>query len=140
MNPLLQQFDTAPFSKIKEEHYESAIKKAIELAKNDITEIVKNTEKSTFENTVVALDNSGEQLDRITSIFFNLNSAETNAKIQEIAKMISPWLSEFKNDIMLNEQLFERVKSVYEQKESLNGISTIIITIWRECISRYECL
>ncbi len=120
MNPLLQQFDTAPFSKIKEEHYEPAIKKAIDLAKNEIAEIIKNTEKPTFENTIVALDNSGEQLDRITSIFFNLNSAETNAKIQEIAKTISPWLSEFKNDIMLNEQLFERVKSVYEQKESLN--------------------
>ena len=66
------------------------------------------------------LDFTGEKLGRITSIFFNLNSAETNDEIQKIAKEISPWLSEFKNDMILNEALFERVKTVYDSKDSLS--------------------
>ncbi|QTD36792.1 M3 family metallopeptidase [Polaribacter batillariae] len=118
-NPLLQDFNTAPFSKITNEHYKPAIKKAIEIAKNEIHAIVKNTEKPTFENTTVALDFTGEKLNRITSIFFNLNSAETNDEIQKIAQEVSPWLSEFKNDITLNEALFKRVKEVFNAKESL---------------------
>ncbi|MDY0780206.1 M3 family metallopeptidase [Tenacibaculum sp. IB213877] len=120
MNPLLQDFNTPPFSKIKEEHYKPAIKEAIALAKADIDAITSSTEEATFENTIAALDASGEKLDRITSIFFNLNSAETNKEIQTIAKEISPWLSEFKNDMMLNEALFARVKSVYQQRENLD--------------------
>ncbi len=119
-NPLLQHFDTPPFSSIKEEHYKEAIKKAIETAKNEISTIATNPEPPTFENTTVILDNAGEQLDRVTSIFFNLNSAETNDKIQEIAKEISPWLSEFKNDMILNADLFEKVKAVYDSRESLS--------------------
>lgn len=118
-NPLLQHFDTPPFSSIKEEHYKEAIKKAIETAKKEIATIATNPEPPTFENTTVILDNAGEQLDRVTSIFFNLNSAETNDKIQEIAKEISPWLSEFKNDMILNADLFQKVKAVYDNRESL---------------------
>lgn len=120
MNPLLQDFDTAPFSEIKNSDYKSAFKKAIEVAKNEIEEIILNNEAPTFENTTVALDFTGEQLSRVSSIFFNLNSAETNDEIQEIAKEISPWLSEFKNDMILNKELFSRVKAVYEQKEGLS--------------------
>ncbi len=120
MNILLQKFDTAPFSKISSDDFKPAIKKAIAIAKKEINQIVTNTDVSTFENTVVALDNTGEQLDRITSIFFNLNSAETTDAIQQIAQEISPWLSEFRNDITLNKALFERVKAVFEAKESLN--------------------
>ncbi|MGG8495437.1 M3 family metallopeptidase [Tenacibaculum sp. TC6] len=120
MNPLLQDFDTAPFSKIKEKDYKPAIQKAIELAKDEINTIVKNTAAPTFENTTVALDNTGDKLNRVTSIFFNLNSAETNDEIQQIAKEISPWLSEFKNDMILNEELFKRVKAVYHQMSDLN--------------------
>lgn len=120
MNILLQEFDTPPFSKIKIEDYKPAIKEAIEIAKQEINGITKNTEKATFQNTIIALDNSGEKLDRITSIFFNLNSAETNAEIQQIAQEISPWITEYKNDIMLNEELFLKVKQVYEQKETLS--------------------
>ena len=119
MNPLLNDFNTAPFSKIKNEDYKPAIKKAIEITKEEIAAIISNTDKPSFENTTVALDFTGEKLDRITSVFFNLNSAETNDEIQKIAKEISPWLSDFKNDIILNETLFQRVKAVYDMKDSL---------------------
>ncbi|WP_428740747.1 M3 family metallopeptidase [Tenacibaculum sp.] len=118
-NPLLQDFNTPPFSKITEKDYKPAIQKAIELAKEEINTIVENSEAPTFENTTAALDFTGEKLDKVTSIFFNLNSAETNDEIQKIAKEISPWLSEFKNDMILNEALFKRVKTVHEQKNSL---------------------
>ncbi|WP_299107577.1 M3 family metallopeptidase [uncultured Tenacibaculum sp.] len=119
-NPLLQDFNTPPFSKVKEENYKPAIQKAIELAKEEITAIIENIEAPNFINTTEALDYVGDKLDRVTSIFFNLNSAETNEEIQKIAKDISPWLSEFKNDMILNEALFNRVKAVYDQKEQLN--------------------
>ena len=119
MNPLLQDFNTAPFSKISNSDYKPAIKKAIEIAKVEIDEIIKNSEKPTFENTTVALDFTGEKLNRITSIFFNLNSAETNDEIQKIAQEVSPLLSEFGNDITLNEALFKRVKSVFDVKGTL---------------------
>ncbi|GFD80802.1 peptidase M3 [Tenacibaculum sp. KUL118] len=119
-NPLLQDFNTPPFSQIKEEDYKPAIKEAIQIAKDEIDAIVENSEAPTFENTTVALDNAGNKLDRATSIFFNLNSAETNEEIQKIAKDISPWLSEFRNDMILNERLFKRVKTVYNQLSDLN--------------------
>lgn len=119
-NPLLQDFNTPPFSQIKEEDYKPAIKEAIQIAKDEINAIVENPEAPTFENTTVALDNTGNTLDRATSIFFNLNSAETNEEIQKIAKDISPWLSEFRNDMILNEELFKRVKNVYDQLSVLN--------------------
>jgi peptidyl-dipeptidase Dcp len=120
MNPLLQNFNTAPFSKISNDDYKPAIKKGIEIAKTEIDEIVKNTDVPTFDNTTVALEFTGEKLNRITSIFFNLNSAETNDEIQKIAQEISPWLSEFSNDITLNEDLFKRVKSVFDDKQNLD--------------------
>jgi oligopeptidase A len=120
MNPLLNDFNTAPFSKISNSDYKPAIEKAIEIAKVEIDEIIKNSEKPSFENTTVALDFSGEKLNRITSIFFNLNSAETNDEIQQIAQEVSPILSAFGNDITLNEDLFKRVKSVFDVKASLN--------------------
>ena len=82
-------------------------------------EIVENSELPTFENTVEALDFSGELLSRISSIFFNLNHAETSEEIQKIAKEVSPLLSEFGNDIGLNEELFKRIKSVYDNKSEL---------------------
>ena len=119
MNPLLQDFKTPPFSKIEEKNYKPAIEKAISLAKEEIKNIIENTEVPSFENTTVALDFAGEKLNRITSIFFNLNSAETNDKIQEIAKELSPLLSEFRNDITLNQALFNKVKAVYITKNTL---------------------
>lgn len=120
MNPLLQDFSTAPFSKISTEHFKPAFQKAIEIAKKEIQEIVDRTTIPTFENTTVALDFTGEKLNRISSIFFNLNAAETSEELQKIAQEVSPWLSEFKNDITLNAPLFKKVKAVYQQKDRLN--------------------
>jgi oligopeptidase A len=112
--------DTAPFSVIKIEDYKPAFIKNIQSARAEIDTIANNPEKPTFENTVVALDFSGNALSRLSSIFFNLNSAETSDEMQKIAQEISPLLSEFSNDITLNEALFKRIKTVYEQKDSLN--------------------
>lgn len=118
-NPLLSQFDLAPFSKIKSEHFEPAFREALRQAKEEINKITENTATPSFENTIEALEASGEQLNRVASILFNLNSAETSTEIQQIAQQVSPWLSEFTNDLILNETLFARVKSVYETKDSL---------------------
>lgn len=120
MNPLLQDFTTAPFSKISNADFKPAFKEAMEIAKQEIEQIVSNPETPTFENTTEALDYTGEKLDRISSIFFNLNAAETSKEIQEIAKEVSPLLSEFKNDMILNAALFQRVKVVYDQKDTLD--------------------
>ena len=92
----------------------------IEETKAEIDTITSNTEAPTFKNTVEALENTGEKLDRATSIFFNLNSAETNDEIQKIAQEVSPMLTEFSNDMLLNEALFERIKTVYNQKDALD--------------------
>ncbi len=119
-NPLLKPFDTAPFTKIKNEHYLPAIKELITKTKSEIDAITANAELPTFQNTVEALEYTGLQLDRATSIFFNLNSAETNDEIQKIAQELSPLLSDFKNDFLLNQPLFQRVKTVYDQKDSLS--------------------
>jgi len=124
MNVLTSKFatkhDTAPFSKIKNEDFLPAFIEGIALAKAEIDVIVKNEDAPTFENTIEALDFSGYTLDRISSIFFNLNSAETNDEIQKIAQEVSPLLSEFGNDVRLNTELFAKVKAVYEQKSTLN--------------------
>ena len=123
-NPLLEKFDlpfeASPFSTIENEHFKPAFKEAIDEAKSEIDAICENQDEPTFTNTLEALTFSGAKLDRISSIFFNLNSAETNEEIQKIAQEVSPWLSEFSNDITLNETLFKRVKTVFENKESLS--------------------
>lgn len=123
MNTLLRHFNTtyntAPFSKIKTEDYKPAIITLIEDTKKEIDAIANSSTAPTFKNTIEALEYSGQQLDRATSIFFNLNSAETNDEIQKIAQELSPILSEFGNDITLNEALFKRVKTVYDSKDSL---------------------
>ncbi|NCP45129.1 MAG: M3 family metallopeptidase, partial [Flavobacteriales bacterium] len=123
MNPLLEKFNTPfstpPFSKIKNEHFKPAFEKAIALAKKEIDEIVVNPAAPTFENTLVALDFSGELLETISHIFFNLNSAETSEEIQKIAKEVSPLLSEFSNDVGLNQELFAKIKIIYDTKSTL---------------------
>lgn len=124
MSILTQYFNTkhntAPFSQIKIEDYVPAFNEGIALAKAEIDAIVNNPDVPTFENTIVAMDFSGDILDRLSSIFFNLNSAETNDEMQKIAQEVSPLLSEFGNDIRLNAELFAKVKTVYDQKGSLN--------------------
>jgi len=120
-NPLLEEFNTphqtAPFDKIKVEHYLPAFKIAMEQGREEINSIITNKEAPDFHNTVEALEKSGRLLSRISSIFFNLNSAETSDDIQKIARELSPLLSEYSNDLWLNEELFARVKTVYESKE-----------------------
>lgn len=118
--PFSAAYNTAPFSKLKNEDFLPAFKTGIEKAKAEIGVIVNNIETPTFQNTIEALEYSGEELDRISSVFFNLNSAETNDDMQKIAQEVSPLLSEFSNDITLNEDLFKRVKTVYDSKSDLS--------------------
>ena len=117
-NPLLQPFtapfQTPPFDRIKEEHYLPAFKEGIRIGKAQIDAVVSNNEPATFENTLDALENCGELVTTISEIFFNLNSAETNEEIQKIAQEVSPLLTEYGNDILLNEELFKRIKTVWE--------------------------
>ena len=124
MNILIQKFntkyETAPFQEIKEESYLPAFQKLIAQSEKEIDAIANNSAEATFENTIEALAYSGEQLDRVSSIFFNLNSAETNDEIQKIAQEVSPILTEFSSKISQNEKLFQRIKKVFDEKENLN--------------------
>ena len=113
-------YQTAPFSKLKNRDFMPAFKKAIINAKKEIDSITCNSEIPSFQNTIEALDFSGMHLNRIASVFFNLNAAETNDEIQKIAQEVSPLLSEFNNDITLNTELFKRVKKVYNGRKELN--------------------
>ncbi len=112
--------NTAPFTQIRLEDYQPAFEENIAKARTEVDAITNNPETPTFENTIEALDYSGEALDRLSSIFFNMNSAETSDEMQKIAQDVSPLLTAFSNDIALNEDLFKRVKAVYEQKDKLN--------------------
>lgn len=123
-NPLLLPFETlfhtAPFSAINANHFKPAIEQSIKIAQNEIDTIINSTNKPTFENTIEALDASGYMLDVISSIFYNLNAAETNEEIQQLAKEIAPLLSKFNNDVLLNTDLFSRIVVIYNQKNELN--------------------
>lgn len=118
-NPLLQKFDTPygtpPFDLIKNEHFLPAIQEAIDLGKEDVRKITSTASQPDFTNTIEALERSGSLVGQVSSIFFNLNSAETNDEIQAIARDISPLLSEYSNDIMLDEALFQRIKTVHDK-------------------------
>ena len=122
-NPLLSSFatpfETAPFHLIQPEHFLPAVTEAIASAKSEIAEI-KAQPLPTFENTIEALDRSGKRLGVISAIFFNLNSAETNDQIQRLAREISPLLTEHSNDILLDQELFQRVAQVFATKGALN--------------------
>jgi peptidyl-dipeptidase Dcp len=124
MEILIKQFttkyETAPFSQIKMDDYKPAFEENIKNAKADIDAIIHNPEAPTIENTLEALDFAGNPLDRLSSIFFNLNSAETSEEMQKIAQEVSPLLTEFSNDITLNEDLFKRIKSIHDEKARLN--------------------
>ena len=123
VNPLLEASNTpfgAPaFDKIRNEHYKPAFEAAIKEGKAQIDSIVNNPAAPTFENTVEALEFAGKKLTAIGSIFFNLNEAATDSVMQSIALEVSPILTDYSNDIMLNEKLFARIKSVYDTKDSL---------------------
>jgi peptidyl-dipeptidase Dcp len=113
-------YNSAPFSKIKTTHFLPAFKTALAESKKNIAAIVSNPEPPNFKNTVEALEFSSLRLDRISSLFFNLNAAETNDAIQNIAQEVSPLLTAHSNDVALNKSLFNRLKIVYNRLESLN--------------------
>ncbi len=123
-NPLLADFNTPfgapPFDKIQNEHFMPAYVEAIKVNTAEIEAIVNNSETPNFDNTIVAYDNSGELLGRIGSIFGGLNGANTNPGLQEIAKESTPMLSAHRNSIRFNEKLFDRIKTVYEQRNELS--------------------
>ena len=124
MNPLLTdspyKYGAPAFDQIKEEHYLPAFKQAIEEGKKDIEKIINNQDAPTFDNTIKALEYAGKRLSTVSGIFYNLNEANTNATMQEIAETLSPLMTEYSLSIILNEPLFKRIKVVYEQKENLN--------------------
>ncbi|MEX0986765.1 MAG: M3 family metallopeptidase [Bacteroidales bacterium] len=123
MNPLLAEFETPfgvpPFDLIENEHYMPAHIRAMELHNEEIDAITGNKEAPTFENTIAALDYSGEILNRVSSIFSNIRSANTNDEMQDIAKELVPLSSEHRSNISLNSELFARIQSVYNQRDEL---------------------
>ena len=120
-NPLLKPFETPhqsiPFSSIRPEHFIPALEENIKNALEAIDAIVQQTPAPTFENTIEALENVGELLGRNSSILFNLNSAETTETLQSITQQASPLLTKFQNDVRLNQALFERIKTIYENQK-----------------------
>lgn len=122
-NPFVSEFQTEhgvpPFDKIKLEHYEPAFLKGIEEQNANIDAIVNNSEAPTFENVIVALDNSAPILDRVSAIFYNMTDAEKTPGLNELSIKIAPILSEHSDNISLNQELFKKVNAVYQQKESL---------------------
>lgn len=123
-NPLFGAFETPfqvpPFDLIREEHFLPAFKEGMEREREEVDAIATNSDAPTFSNTIEALDYSGAFLTRVGNIFSNLTSAQTNDELQEIAREVTPLLSKHSDDILLDPGLFQRVKSVYEQKDSLN--------------------
>lgn len=122
-NPLLAEWDTPfgipPFEKIKIEHYMPAFVEAMAQHKAEIDSIVNNTEEPTFENTIVAYDNAGALLDKISPVFSNLSGTDSNPEVIALEKELSPLRSKHFNEISLNQGLFNRVKAVYAKKDSL---------------------
>ncbi len=123
-NPFFTAFDTPyevpAFDKIKAEHYLPAFKEGIKQQQEEIAAIVSNTEAPTFDNTILAMENSGEILGRVSGVFFNITESNSNDTIQAIADSVAPLLSKNNDDIFLNAELFKKVKSVYDQKDALS--------------------
>lgn len=123
-NPLLEDwktpFGTPPFDRIKTEHYLPAFKEAIELHKKEISDIIENEDKPTFQNTIAALDYSGSKLKQVQRVFSAMNESMSSNEMTQLSKEISPMLSKHKDDINLNEDLFKRVKTLYDNKDEMN--------------------
>lgn len=122
-NPLLESstamYGVPQFDKIELCHYIEAFKKGIEIAQSQIEEIVNCPEEPTFKNTILALENSGELLSGVSTIFFNLNSCNTSDRMQEIALEVTPMITDHANNISLNEKLFQRVEAVYQTRDKM---------------------
>ena len=123
-NPLLTEqqtpFGVPAFDQIKVEHYMPAFEAAIQANQAEIDAIINNPAAPTFENTVEALDRTGELLDKVVGVFFNVLEADGNDEMNKIAEQVTPMLSALSDGIILNDKLFQRVKAVYEQKDDLN--------------------
>ncbi|RTR39579.1 M3 family peptidase [Shewanella canadensis] len=123
-NPFFKPYDTymgiPDFDKIKTEHYLPAFKAGIAQHKAEIQAIIDNPDAPTFANTIEAMEFAGELTTKVASVFYNLTGADTNDELQKLSKEISPLLSAAGDDILLNDQLFQKVKAVYEQREGLN--------------------
>lgn len=123
-NPFLKKYntphETVPFDEIKITDYEPAFEEGMKQQIKEIEKITNNSQTPTFENAIVAFERSGETLNKVSNVFYNINSAETNDEIMAISQRITPKMSEHSNNIMLNDKLFERIKSVYTQKDKLN--------------------
>ncbi|MCK6594277.1 MAG: M3 family metallopeptidase [Bacteriovoracaceae bacterium] len=118
LKPFKTPFETVPFDQIKPSDFLPALKETIALAKNRVEAIKNNTETANFNNVVVALEAISPELDVVSSVFFNLHGAESNDEIRNLAKEISPLLTEFSNDVSLDEGLFKKVKMVWDNKAS----------------------
>ncbi|MBP3254104.1 MAG: M3 family metallopeptidase [Bacteroidales bacterium] len=120
-NPLVMQWNTPhqtpPFDLIKTEHYKPAMLYAIEKAKDDVNKIISNTAEPTFENTIVAYEQSGKILDKVSSILFNMNEACTSEEMQQVAQELTPILTKYSNDVSMNPQLFAKIKMVYDNRD-----------------------
>jgi len=123
-NPLLAEWDTPfmtiPFNDIKTSDYEPAIKEAIKMHNAEIDSIVNNTEEPSFENTIAALDYSGAMLNRVSAVYFNMSSCNTNDEMEKLSEKISPMIADHEAEIKLNEKLFNRIKVVWDKRESLS--------------------
>jgi len=113
-------FQTPPFDKIKNEHFLPAFEEGIKIKRAEVESVINNTDAPTFENTIEALEKSGKLLNKVSSVFFNLNGSKSNEALQKIAETITPELSKLNNDIYLNEKLFQRIKSINDKKDNLN--------------------
>jgi peptidyl-dipeptidase Dcp len=122
-NPLLTDygtpFETPPFDRIKNEHFMPAFQEAMRQESKEVDAIVVNQQQPTFQNTIEALDRSGILLDRVRNVFFTVQGANTNDEIQKIATDVTPLLTKHRDDLLLNDRLFQRVKGVYGQRASL---------------------
>lgn len=114
------QFEIPPFSEIEEKHFMPAYFKGMEDHNNEIEQIIQNTEKPSFENVIIAMERSGELLDKVNAVFFNLSGSATNEKLQEIEKEISPKLSQHYDSISLNPYIFKKVSLLWEDVDNLN--------------------
>lgn len=130
-------FGTAPFDLIKTEHYEPAFEKAIEEHQSEIDAIVANPQAPTFSNTIEAIEYSGGMLNRVSSVFFNLLSAESNDEMMDISQRLSPKLSEHSNNINLDEVLFKRVKAVYDARYT-SGLTPEQIRLTEKYYENFE--
>lgn len=123
LNPLIQDSPIAnraiPFDQIKEEHFKAAFETALNEGRQAINSLVESQDEPSFENVIVALEESGNRLDYVSSVFFNLLHAHGSDNMHQLAQEISPKLAEFSNDVSLNKELFEKVKAVYDKRDTL---------------------